>query len=71
VIVDVTLRPAGSFYGGKPGRSCVCPYCGLPGLKIGRLYAHSIAFDLDAANEPVCTYGSRCTKPAVTTGGAK
>lgn len=69
--VDITQRPVGSFYGGKPSAatSVLCPTCHKPALLIAnkilkgkrvRHYAHGLTLKLNAKNEPIVEFDNPC-----------
>lgn len=70
--VDITQRPVGSFYGGKPSAatSVLCPVCHKPALLITnaisrkgkrvRHYAHGFGLKLNSKNEPIVEFDNPC-----------
>ncbi len=66
---DVTARPEGSFFGGKHGRSVICPKCGKPALRSAKgimkgkawaTYAHGFAIRLNRKHEPELEWRNVC-----------
>lgn len=71
--VDITQRPVGSFFGGKPSASTSveCPVCSKPALRIKdgilkgkrtRHYAHRLTLKLNSKNEPTIEWDEPCVE---------
>lgn len=61
--IDVTVKPVGSFFGGKQGLSVECIHCKRPALKLpGKEYAHGFELKLNQLNEPECVWDLPCSR---------
>jgi hypothetical protein len=66
--VDVTKKPVGAYFGGKPAfaHSVLCPICSKPGLikrrtvRGGDEISHGFALKLNSKNEPEVIWDEPC-----------